>query len=109
VGSYTKRDAERLLKVKNHILRYWEKEISLIQPAKDNQGRLHYSDRDLQIMLRLKYLIQERHFTMEGARDQLYRELTERDPGREDIRAHAAALRSELLELLALVVKNERP
>jgi DNA-binding transcriptional MerR regulator len=106
VGSYTKRDAERLLDIKNHILRYWEKEVSLIQPARDNQGHLHYSDRDLQIMLRLKYLIQERHFTMEGARDELYRELTEGYPGREDIRGHVAAIRSELLGLLSLAVKG---
>jgi DNA-binding transcriptional MerR regulator len=106
VGSYTKRDAERLLRIKNHILRYWEKEVPLIQPSKDNQGRLHYSDRDMQIMFRLKYLIHEKHFTLEGARDELYRELTNGETEREDIRARAAALRSDLLGLLALVSKD---
>jgi DNA-binding transcriptional MerR regulator len=106
VGSYTKRDAENLLKIKNHILRYWEKEVPLIQPAKDNQGHLHYSDRDLQIMFRLKYLIHERHFTLEGARDELYKEVTNNEAEQEDLRSRAAALRSDLLGLLSVISKD---
>jgi DNA-binding transcriptional MerR regulator len=106
VLSYTKRDIERLLNVKNHILRYWEKEVPMIQPVRDRRGRLYYSGRDLQIMLRLKYLVSEKHYTVEGARDQLYRELSGGGEERENIRALVAALRSELLGLLSLAAKH---
>ncbi|MDR0512308.1 MAG: MerR family transcriptional regulator, partial [Treponema sp.] len=38
MGSYTLNDAVRLLRVKVHVIRYWEKEIPLIQPEKDVYG-----------------------------------------------------------------------
>ncbi|MDR1024981.1 MAG: MerR family transcriptional regulator, partial [Treponema sp.] len=55
--NYGIRDLERILNVKIHVLRYWEREIPLLQPKKDTNGKLHYSDRDLQIFLRLKHLL----------------------------------------------------
>jgi DNA-binding transcriptional MerR regulator len=96
MASYNMSDLERLLRVKGHVIRYWEKEISLIQPIRDTLGRRVYGDRDLQLLVRLKYLLYERRFTIEGARDQLYRELA---GGDQDLRAGISALRSELLSL----------
>ena len=100
MASYTIGDAERLLQVKVHVIRYWEKEIPLIQPVKDLYGRRMYSDRDLQILFRLKYLLYERRFTLEGARDQLYRELAGEY---QDLRGCISALRSELLALFFFI------
>jgi DNA-binding transcriptional MerR regulator len=94
--SYGIRDLERILQVKIHVLRYWEREIPLVQPHKDLSGKLRYSDRDLQIFLRLKYLLYKRHFTVEGAREELFREIS---GGAQDLRAQIAALRSELAGL----------
>jgi DNA-binding transcriptional MerR regulator len=94
--SYGIRDLERILKVKVHVLRYWEREIPLLQPKKDITGKLRYSDRDLQIFLRLKYLLYNRHFTVEGAREELFREASGEA---QDLRAQIAALRSCLVEL----------
>jgi DNA-binding transcriptional MerR regulator len=100
--SYGIRDLEKILKVKIHVLRYWEKEIPLIQPRKDVTGKLRYSDHDLQIFLRLKHLLYNRHFTVEGAREELFNEAS---GDTQDIRAQIAALRSELAELY-LTVKD---
>jgi len=69
-------EVERLLGVKSHTLRYWEKEIPLLQPRKDVFGRRVYSGRDVTLLLRLKHLLYERHFTIEGARGQLLLELS---------------------------------
>ena len=93
---YSTGDLERLLRVKAHVIRYWEKEIPLVQPAKDTYGRRVYSDRDFQILIRLKYLIYDRRFTLEGARDQLYRELAGEH---QDLRGLISAVRSDLLGL----------
>ncbi|HCC36614.1 MAG TPA: MerR family transcriptional regulator, partial [Treponema sp.] len=65
--TYSAADAARILGVKTHVIRYWEKVIPLIQPVKDNQGKCFYSGRDLQLLFRLKYLLYERRFTIEGA------------------------------------------
>ena len=94
--AYTIGDIEKILKVKNHVIRYWEKEIPLIQPKRDIYGRREYSDRDFQIFLRLKYLLYERRFTLEGAKEQLYNELSGEY---QDLRASIAAMRTELLDL----------
>ena len=105
MASYSIGDAERLLRVKIHVIRYWEKEIPLIQPVKDVYGRRMYRDRDLQIFFRLKYLLYERRFTLEGARAQLYRELAGEY---QDLRGYISALRSELLSLFFFVKDKEK-
>ena len=105
MASYNMSDLERLLRVKAYVIRYWEKEIPLIQPIRDTQGRRVYSDRDLQLLVRLKYLLYERRFTIEGARVQLYRELA---GGHQDLRAGISALRSELLSLFFKVYDSFR-
>jgi DNA-binding transcriptional MerR regulator len=104
MASYSTGDAERLLRVKVHVIRYWEKEIPLIQPVKDAYGRRVYRDRDMQILFRLKYLLYDRRFTIEGARDQLYRELAGEN---QDLRGRISALRSELLDLFFFIHKEE--
>ena len=103
---YGIRDVERLLKVKVHVLRYWEQEIPLIQPRKDVAGKLRYSSRDLQIFLRLKYLLYNRHFTVDGAREELFREVAGEQ---QDLRAQIAALRSELVDLCFLINNKDVP
>ena len=102
--SYSLSDVERLLKVKAHVIRYWEKEIPLIQPEKNNYGRRMYRDKDLQIFSRLKYLLYVRRFTLEGAREQLYLELAGEH---QDLRGQISSLRSELLDIFSHISRNE--
>jgi DNA-binding transcriptional MerR regulator len=96
---YTSAEAERLLGVKNHVLRYWTGEMPLIQPKKDKSGRMLYSGRDLRLLLRLKYLLYRRRFSIESARTQLEGELS---GDWQDIRAELDAVRSRLVELFFL-------
>jgi DNA-binding transcriptional MerR regulator len=105
MASYSIGELEKLLGVKSHVIRYWEKEIPLIQSDKSNFGRRKYRDRDLQLFFRLKYLLYERRFTIEGARDQLYRELAGEN---QDLRGSISALRSELMSLFFLVHDPDR-
>lgn len=63
------------LDVKPHILRYWEQQIPLLRPRKDQAGRRLYSARELQILYRLRYLIRVRRLTTEGAARKLTEEL----------------------------------
>jgi len=93
---YTMSEARDLLGVKPHVIRYWEQEIPLIQSSKDNYGRRIFSGRDMQILLRLKHLLYNRRFTIEGAKEELYRELTDNT---QNLRSRISQLRSELLDL----------
>jgi DNA-binding transcriptional MerR regulator len=99
VASYSIGEAERLLGVRAHVIRYWEKEVSLIQPRKDLSGRKKYSGRDLRLLLRLKHLLYRRRFTIEGAREQLLREMSGLDS---EARAELEQIRFELMDLFFL-------
>lgn len=68
---YSIGQVEELTGVKSHVLRYWEEVIPGFAPQKDFGGRRIYSQKDLDLILRLKYLIQEKKYTIEGARDQI--------------------------------------
>jgi DNA-binding transcriptional MerR regulator len=100
MASYTSGEVEHLLNVKNHVLRYWTGEMPFIQPKKESSGRVLYSGRDVRLLLRLKYLLYTRRFSIEGAREQLEKELS---GGRQDLRAELDAVRSGLVELFFLV------
>jgi len=96
MAAYTMTDAENLLGVKAHVIRYWEQEIPLIQGKKDVYGHRFFSSREMQLLFRLKHLLHVRRFTIEGAREELYRELTGKG---QDLRTELSILRSELMEL----------
>lgn len=101
MAAYPIGEVERLLGVKAHTLRYWEKEIPLLQPRKDSFGRRVYSGRDLGLLLRLKHLLHDRHFTIEGAREQLIAELSDAS---QDARGMLEAIRAELASVYFISV-----
>ena len=105
MATYTMTDAENLLGVKAHVIRYWEQEIPLIQSKKDINGRRSYSNREMQILFRIKHLLYVRRFTLEGARQELYQELTGKD---QDIRSHLSILHSELMDLYLSLKKGRK-
>ncbi len=71
---YTIGQIEDLTGVKAHVLRYWEEVVTGFTPRKDMSGRRIYSQREVDLILRLKYLITEKKFTAEGAGRQIIEE-----------------------------------
>ena len=89
-----------LLGIKQHVLRYWEKEIPLISPQKTLSGRRIYSKKDLQLLFRLKHLLYERKYTLAGAKDKIWEEIQKRDP---NITSRIAEIRGDLVDVLRRV------
>lgn len=107
MASFSIGEVEELTGIKSHVLRYWEEVIPSLAPKKDIGGRRSYSSRDLQIIFRLKYLIQEKKFTIEGARNQLIEDagnLAEQNNS-SDLILQINEIRGELLETYLLVKK----
>jgi DNA-binding transcriptional MerR regulator len=94
---YSIGDVSRLLEIKPYVIRYWEEEIPFIAPQKSRSGRRVYTERDLQVLLRLKHLLYDQKYTLEGARQRLWAEL---QPEHANLKARIAAVRTELLEVL---------
>jgi len=85
-----------LLGVKPHVLRYWEQELPIISPRKDQAGRRVYSRQELDLLLRIKYLLHEKKFTLAGVQEKIWEELYSEE---KNTRAHITAIRNELLLL----------
>jgi DNA-binding transcriptional MerR regulator len=107
VAEYSIGEVERLAGLKAHVLRYWEEVVPFIRPRKDDQGRRFYSPRDVELILRVKYFVQEKKYTLEGAGERLVSELTDPD----FVRASEAVrdVRAELMNLHAIVQKWKEP
>lgn len=91
-------EVEALTGVKAHVLRYWEEIVPSLSPQKDIGGRRAYSSRDVQVIFRLKYLIQEKKFTIEGARNHLILE-ADTTPRTADMLQQINELRGDILSL----------
>lgn len=71
---YTIGQIEELTGVKAHVLRYWEEVVPGFTPQKDLSGRRVYSQREVDLILRLKFLVNEKKFTAQGAGRQIIEE-----------------------------------
>lgn len=108
MASYSIGEMEELTGIKAHVLRYWEEVIPSLAPKKDLGGRRSYSQRDFQTIMRLKYLIQERRFTIEGARSEMIAEASAYVSSQQELSSALqmiGELRSSLTELYITVKK----
>jgi DNA-binding transcriptional MerR regulator len=87
--------------VQPYVLRYWETEFPPLAPNKSGGGQRLYSQRDLDIILRIKQLLYSEGFTIAGAKKKLEGELAK--PGSV---AHPAPAQKDLTKAL-LNVKKE--
>lgn len=88
------------LGVKPHVVRYWEQEIGILSPSKDLSGRRTYTRSDVLLLSRIKHLVQEKKFTVQGAAQQI---LLERSDAHADTRASIHEVRGELLDVLGKI------
>ncbi len=60
-----------LVGVKPYVLRYWESEFTDIKPSKSKSGQRLYKRRDVELLMRIRGLLYEERFTINGARRRL--------------------------------------
>ena len=64
---YTISRTAEIIGVQSHVLRFWEKKFSSINPKKSSSGRRFYSSNDIETLLKIKKLLYEDGFTIKGA------------------------------------------
>ena len=67
-------EVSELLGVETYVLRYWESEFPVLSPKKSGTGHRLYRRKDVELLLRIKHLLYEKRFTIEGARQTLHAE-----------------------------------
>ncbi len=68
---FTIGEVGRLCKLKPHVLRYWEQEFNQLSPSKRRGNRRYYQHKDVLLVRKIRELLHEQGYTIEGARQQL--------------------------------------
>lgn len=64
-------EVSRLARTRPYVLRYWETEFPTLRPVKSRTGHRLYRREDVVMVFKIKHLLYEKGFTIEGARKQL--------------------------------------
>lgn len=56
------------LKIKPHVLRYWEEQFPMLRPLKRSGGRRYYRTEDLLLVATIDRLVHREGYTLKGAR-----------------------------------------
>lgn len=97
--------------IKQYVLRFWEKEFSDLKPKKNRAGNRTYQLKDIELVNRIKNLLYEEGFTIEGARAQLkeFRHTTEpinplnKELDQENLKTVLKDIKKELSEILKIL------
>ena len=68
---YSIGEVSDITSVEAHVLRYWETVFKDLHPKKNKAGNRVYKEEDIEVVLKLKELIQEKKYSTEGARQVL--------------------------------------
>src|SRR6202035_1860643 len=74
-------EACKALGIQPYVLRYWETEFPALSPSKSRSGQRVYSEKELEVIRRIKQLLYDEGYTIAGAKKKLEGELAARTPG----------------------------
>jgi DNA-binding transcriptional MerR regulator len=113
---FTIGEVSELCGVKPHVLRYWEQEFTQLRPVKRRGNRRYYQHHEVLLIRRIRELLYEQGFTINGARNRLdshggaqQREADEHEPAEAPVVTQSTAivdvdqLRKELLHVIDLL------
>ncbi len=106
---FTIGEVSELCGVKPHVLRYWEQEFTQLRPVKRRGNRRYYQHHEVLLIRRIRELLYEQGFTINGARGRLGQSAAEPIPDaiNPDTSTHIpvdlALLRSEIKSVLSLL------
>ncbi len=68
---YVIKEVSDLLDESESTLRFWEGEFKELRPRRSSGGKRLYSEDDIKLLKKIKYLLREKKLSIEGANEQL--------------------------------------
>jgi DNA-binding transcriptional MerR regulator len=65
---YSISEVSKLTALEQYILRYWETEFDQLNPSKNRAGNRIYTNKEINLILKIKKLLREEKYTIEGAK-----------------------------------------
>ncbi len=66
-------------KLATHTIRYWEKEFKQIKPKIFSGNRRYYDEKNIEILMKVKFLLKDKGMTIKGAKKELERDYSKLD------------------------------
>ena len=96
-------EVSKLAGIPTYVLRFWESEFKQINPRRTQSGQRQYKKNDVELILKIKHLLYDRKFTIQGAKRHLI--AASRPPKEASPGASFAEIRSELEQIQKLLDK----
>ncbi len=68
---YSIKEVADMLQLQPYILRYWEKEFTILKPKRNRIGRRYYAKRDIDLLRMIKTILYDQGYTIAGAKKKL--------------------------------------
>ncbi len=98
---YSIGEVAEMFDVNASLIRFWEKEFTIIKPRKNAKGNRMFTKQDLDNFRLIYHLVKERGFTLQGAREKLKSGKIEEENTNVEIVRRLEAVKGFLLELKA--------
>ena len=102
---YSIGEVSKMIGLKSYVLRYWETEFKQLSPPKNRAGNRTYRQKDIDLILKIKNLLHDKKFTIEGARSVIHSKTSNINVTESIDRKIINQLKNELQQILQ-VIKN---
>ncbi len=65
---YSIGEVAEMLSLAPSVLRYWEKEFTILKPFKNNKGNRYFTPKDIENLRLIYHLLKEKGLTIDGAK-----------------------------------------
>jgi len=68
---YSMREVCNIIGVKAHVIRFWETQFPQLNPSRREGSNRRFTQKDIQLLKKIQYLLYEKKFTIKGAKKAL--------------------------------------
>ena len=108
---YSISEVSEITELKAYVLRYWETEFSQLKPPKNRAGNRTYRQKDIEVILKIKDLLYQKKYTIDGARnflkekENVVKSANESGLDNEEVRVTLSKIKNELKDILLIISK----
>ncbi len=95
---YSIKEVAAITGLREHVIRYWERKVSILLIERNESNRRIYTQKNVEIIKELSYLIFKRHFTIGGAEDELIRRFNAPSDSSHDVAYHMDGFSNDVIQ-----------
>ena len=100
---YSIGEVSKMVGLKAYVLRYWETEFKQLSPPKNRAGNRTYRQKDIDLIFKIKELLYNKKYTIEGARSLLSSKSDQKKSSGNTNSEAISILRKELEQIINII------